>query len=79
MDPVPGPPVAAPSHLSVARSGTAWLWEGALPQTQTCDAQEDTAPKIGEGKTQRGRWVERSRLRGPAQSSLWAHRTEKEL
>lgn len=72
--------MTAHSHLSVARSGRAWLWEGALPQTQTCDAQEDTAPKMGEeGKTQHGRWVERSRLRAPAQSSLWAHRTDREL
>lgn len=80
VDAVPSPPVTAHSHLSVAPSGRAWPWEGALPQTQTCDAQEDTAPTTGEeGKTQRRRWVERNRLRAPAQSSLWAQRTDKEL
>lgn len=78
VDTVPGPPVTAHGHLPVAPSGRAWPWEGALPQTQTCDGQ-DTDPKTGEDKTQRGRWVERSRLRAPAQSSLWAHRTGEEL
>lgn len=46
---------------------------GALPQTQTCDRREGTAPNTGEeGKIQRGSWRERSRLRAPAQHSLWA-------
>lgn len=73
MDAVPGPPVTFAATCL-------WPRQGALPPTQTCDAQEDTAPTMGGGgKTQRGRWVERSRLRAPAQSSLWAHRTDKEL
>lgn len=62
----------------------------ALPQTQTFDRQEGTAPKMGkEGKTQRGRWWRGAGSeplssacsgQGPGPGSrLAAHRTSGEL